>query len=55
MKTRASRKPLSGQGQTQIQRDMKRDRMLRKTLKEMERKTGENFYSIGGMCFDYCC
>jgi hypothetical protein len=55
MKTRGSRKNLTEQGQTQVKRNMKRDRTLRKTLKEMERKTGERFYFTEGVCFDYCC
>jgi hypothetical protein len=54
MKTKTSRKTLTGKGQKQIKRDLKRDRTLRKTLKEMERQTGERFYTIEGMCFDYC-
>ena len=55
MKSREKRKILTGQGQTQIRRDTKRERTQRKTLKEMERQTGEKFYFIEGICFDYCC
>jgi hypothetical protein len=55
MKTRQKRKTLTEQNQTQIKRDTKRDRTLRKTLKQMERQTGEKFFFIEGMCFDYCC
>lgn len=55
MKTRRQRKTLTGQSQTQIKRDPKRDRVVKKTLKEMKRQTGEEFYFIEGVCFDYCC
>jgi len=55
MKTGKQRKTLTGQGQTLIKRNTKRDRMLRKTLKEMEHQTGEQFYFIEGSCFEYCC
>lgn len=55
MKTRQKQKTLTGQGQTQMKRDTKRERTMRKTLKEMERQTGEKFYFIEGSCFEYCC
>ena len=55
MKTRQKQKTLTGHDQTQMKRDTKRERTLRKTLKEMERQTGEKFYLIEGICFDYCC
>lgn len=55
MKTRKERKTLTGRGQTQIKRNTKRDRILRKTLEDMERQTGEKFYFTEGSCFDYCC
>jgi hypothetical protein len=55
MKTRQERKTLTGRSQTLIKRDTKRDGQMKKTLKEMKRQSGEEFYFIEGSCFDYCC
>ena len=55
MKTRGQRKTLREQSQSQVKRDMKRDRVMRKTLQEMKRQSGEQLYFLEGVCFDYCC
>ncbi len=55
MKTSKQRKTLIGQGQSKVKRDIKRGRILRKTLDELERQAGERVYFIEGACFDYCC